>query len=101
MFEVYLELLNQVKLGNNDEDTIMKCTNLSPRLFDEAIDPLVSEKLLKKSRRYEGDKRIIVYELSDKGNQFIDFITLGIAYAEELSSNIRPARTRLRDMSAS
>ncbi len=90
-FEVYLELLNQIKLGNNNEESLMRSLNLPHRRFDELIDPLVSEKMLKSTRKYEGDNRIVVYELSDRGVQFIDFLMLGISYVDELEKVIRPA----------
>jgi predicted transcriptional regulator len=86
MFEVYLEILNQIQLGNNKEDALLRCTNFSHRLFDEVMGPLVNERLLKRIRKFEGDQTVIVYEISEKGFQFIEFLTLGMAYVEEIDN---------------
>jgi len=44
--ELYLELLTQVKNGNCDETTLMKCTNFSQGALRLALEPLLFEKLL-------------------------------------------------------
>ncbi len=81
-FELYLELLTQVKLGNCNEAMLMKCTNLSQSEFDQALDPLLSERLLKNVKVSEGQDERVIYYLTEKGDQFIDFLGLAIIYAE-------------------
>jgi predicted transcriptional regulator len=83
-FELYLELLTQVKYGNCNEASLMKCTNLSRGALHLVLDPLLSERLLKnvKTKRKGGR---VVYHLTDKGDQFIDFLELGLEYTERKS----------------
>jgi predicted transcriptional regulator len=81
-FELYLELLTQVKQGNCLEDTLTKCTNLAPPEFHNLVKPLIVEKLLKYDRALRSHELGTRYQLTDKGNLFIDFLALGLYYAE-------------------
>jgi predicted transcriptional regulator len=81
-FELYLELLTQVKQGNCDEATLMSCANFKHREFDELVDTLLSEKLLTYERTYVGQDRRYVYHLTERGEQFIDLLVLSLNYVE-------------------
>ena len=81
-FELYLELLTQVKYGNYYEDSLLECTNLSQLDFDILVEPLVTEKLLKHVIIGEGQKMKSQYQLTSKGDQLIDFLVLGLYYVE-------------------
>lgn len=82
-FEIYLEILTQIKLGNLEEKKILSCTNLSYTKFNEMMDPLISEKLLKKIQVRDGEKSKIIYQITEKGSQFIEYIQMGIDFVEE------------------
>jgi predicted transcriptional regulator len=82
-FELYLELLTQVKNGNCNEATLMKCTNLSQDTLHQKLEPLLSERLLKSEVSEDQDGKI-VYHLTDKGDQFIDFLGLAISSYEQI-----------------
>jgi predicted transcriptional regulator len=81
-FELYLELLTQVKYGNYYEDSLLECTNLSQLDFDILVEPLVTEKLLKHVTIGEGQMMKSQYQLTSKGDQLIDFLVLGLYYVE-------------------
>ena len=83
--ELYLELLTQVKNGNCKEATLMQCTNLSLGALRLALGPLLFESLLKKVKVSEGKGGRFVYHLTEKGDRFIEFLVLGINYAEDIN----------------
>ena len=92
-FELYLELLTQVKYGNYYEDSLLECTNLSPLDFEKLVEPLVIEKLLKHVTIGENQKMKSQYQLTSKGDQLIDFLVLGLYYVEsEEQSNSEPEK---------
>ena len=70
----YVELLTQVKRGNSDEASLIRYSNLSQGALNLALDPLVSEKLLKKVKVPESRGRRIFYQLTENGDKFIDFL---------------------------
>ena len=70
----YVELLTQVKRGNSDEASLIRYSNLSQGALNLALDPLVSEKLLKKVKVPKSRSRRIFYQLTENGDKFIDFL---------------------------
>jgi predicted transcriptional regulator len=58
----------------------MRCTNLSQHEFEELVSPLVSTNILKQMR--DSETTGSQYQLTSQGEQFIDFLILGLNYVE-------------------
>lgn len=79
-FEVYLELLTQVKYGNCHYAGLKKCTQLSEAVLDQTMAPLISERLLNVDIDAQDEE--IRFSITDKGEQFIDFLRLAFYFVE-------------------
>ena len=90
-FEICLEILTQVKLGNCHEDSLMRCTNLSQYEFEEIVSPLLSTNILKQMRGSEATGA--EYQITSQGEQFIDLLTLGLNYVE-LGDSVEKPKVR-------
>ena len=82
-FELYLELLNQVKQGNNSLAKLRDCTQLSENAFEKTIAPLLASGLLKKVT--EADQPS--YRVTSKGEQFIELTKNALQYIEPSTGN--------------
>jgi predicted transcriptional regulator len=82
-FELYLELLSQVKQGNNSLAKLRDCTQLSEKVFEKTIAPLIASGLLKKTT--EADKPS--YRVTSKGEQFIELTKNALQYIEPCPDN--------------
>lgn len=84
-FELCLELLTQVKNGNRLDSDLKECTRLSQTVFDQIMEPLLIERLVTKNL---GDAQSHVsFNVTDKGEQFIDFLTIAFNYVESQNDN--------------
>ena len=81
-FELYLELLTQIKYGNCEDVELMKCTRLPPPAFYQNMAPLLSEALLKRVTRDNVQGNQTFYQVTDKGEQFIEFLQMALNYVE-------------------
>jgi hypothetical protein len=61
----------------------MSCINLTSPEFNKLVEPLLFEKLLKKVKDKENQVKTSQYKLTTKGDQFIEFLILGLYYAED------------------
>jgi len=80
-FEIYLELLTQVKYGNRHYAELKNCTQLPQAELDQNMAPLISEGLLKVDLGESKDNQL-GFNITDKGEQFIDFLRLALEYVE-------------------
>ena len=73
-FDLYIELLTQVKLGNCSYSGLSKCTGLSETILNQTIEPLLHEGLLKKEKIDDAKDDQMSYKITYRGEQFIDFL---------------------------
>ena len=85
-FEMYLELLTQVKYGNCYYAELKRCTQFSEAVLDQILAPLVSERLLKVNIGDAQDEEIR-FSVTDMGEQFIDVLKLALYSVEYLSDD--------------
>ena len=84
--ELSIELLTQVKHGNCSYSGLSKCTGLSETILDQIIEPLLLEGLLVVEKYNESKDDQTSFRITDRGEQFIDF--LGTTHNDtELKSN--------------
>ncbi len=73
-FDLYIELLTQVKHGNCSYSGLSKCTGLPETTLNQAIEPLLQEGLLTKEKIEDAKDDQMSFRLTDRGEQFIDFL---------------------------
>jgi len=71
-FELYLEILTQVKNGNNHYYDLIKCTNLPEHDLNQIMEPLILIGLLKKVESVKDRDNEILYLVTERGELFID-----------------------------
>lgn len=81
-FELYLEILTQVKSGTCSYEDLTKCMRLSRLELKATLAPLVSEGLLKKSASKIPLKTDEVFSITSKGEQFIELLELAFQFVD-------------------
>jgi len=86
-FELFVELIMQVKYGNCYYSGLKKCTRLSRNMLDQTIAPLLYEGLLRRVKIEDGQDDQICFRVTDRGEQFIDFFRMAFNFVELSSDN--------------
>lgn len=77
-FEIYLEILTQVRNGNCQPTRMMYSTNLSWIAFNQIKMTLISQGLLEEVED-AGDKRSRTkYKITEKGEKFLEYLGLAL-----------------------
>ena len=78
-FEIYLDILTQVKSGVNLPTRIMYSTNLSWLSLNQVMKQLVSHDLLEEHNDESGDRRTkTTYRVTEKGEKFLGYLGYAI-----------------------
>ncbi|OGD59379.1 hypothetical protein A3K78_05835 [Candidatus Bathyarchaeota archaeon RBG_13_52_12] len=74
-FEIYLDILTQVKRGVNLPTRIMYSTNLSWLSLNQVIKQLVFNGLLEENNDMSSDRRTkTTYRVTEKGEKFMEYL---------------------------
>lgn len=78
-FEIYMDILTQVKKGVNLPTRIMYSTNLSWLSLNQVMRQLIAQGLLEECKEENQDKRTkITYKITERGEKFLEYLGFAI-----------------------